>query len=217
MKNLKNLQFLLLLFVSTNLFAQEYRPIRNVDTTSNSVNIIRSKSEQEFYNYDTVKYANLFNNSVGIRYSNITGFGLSLSTRFLTYYSIRVTGYIQYSEYVKWQDLSKTIELENKKDNIYDFGVELRGNIITTTKTNIFVLLGGYLSEDKKKDTYSEIFENKWVLGTGFGLDWFWSEHLAVDFNFGYKFDYVDGQEDGQPSLNKKTNVGFGVGFSYHF
>jgi hypothetical protein len=207
------LLFVFILLASTTLFAQVYRPIKNSDSTMNVSNLVNN----DFYNYDTLKYANLYNFSCGLKYSSISGYGINLSARLSKIFTVGFCGFITYSEYIQWQDMTKTKEIENEKDILYDFGLELRGNIITTTKTNIFVLLGGYISDDKNKNSYSEIYNKNSTVGVGFGLDWFWSSHFAADFTFGYKFDYIDMQDDGSPSINKKTNIGLGIGFSYHY
>lgn len=205
--------FLLLvaILISTSAFAQESKPAKTSDS---------AKSGEYDYidNYlGTAKLSNLYNNSVGVRYSNISGYGLCMSTKFLDFYTVNISGMIQYTEYIKWNDLNKTKEIENQKDILYDFGVELRRDLITTKGTNIYALIGAYTSDFKNKDINNEKYESKYVVGIGFGLQWFFHKQFAGDLSLGYKFDNTNTQEGGQPSVERKTGIGVGIGAIFFF
>jgi hypothetical protein len=166
---------------------------------------------------DTTRFVNLFENSVGVRYSNISGFGLTMTRRFFEDYTIRLSGMLQYNELIKWDDMTKTREIQNQKDILYDFGIELQRDIYTTNVTKVYAFLGGYLSDDKNKDTGNELFEKTLAAGVGFGFQWYVGKHFAFDFTIGYKFDNIDTEDNGKPSVERKTGVGVGIGAQYIF
>jgi hypothetical protein len=202
--------------VSTT-FAQDQKPTKTNETPEIYQAHDNYTAYEVYSAVDTVKYSNLYNSSMGLKFSTITGYGLSVSTRFLDYLSIGVCGVIQYSELMKWSDLAKTKVTEDQKDILYSFGVELRGNMFSTNKTNIYALIGASMGDDKTKNISEDKYTTTSTVGLGFGLQWFFSKRISGDLNVGYKFDYIEGLENGSPRLKKQTNIGFGFGLSYMF
>jgi hypothetical protein len=160
---------------------------------------------------------NQFDNSVGLRYSNISGYGLNYTRRIFDYYSICFSGIIHYYEYMQWEDLSKAKTTKDRKDKLYNIGVELQRDMLATNNSRIFALIGGYYATDDNRDTGDGVFESRYVIGIGFGLQWYFHKNISGNINVGYKFDNIDKEDNGSPSVEKKTAIGAGVGLSFHF
>ena len=167
---------------------------------------------------DTEKLSNLYNNGIGIRYSNISGYGLSYLRRFLDDYTVCINGAITYNEYEKWTDMSKTNVEEDTKNILYNFGIEFQRDLFVTTGTKIYGLIGMYYTDDDNKGQDNSGTVNKtFSIGVGFGFQWYMGKHVAGYFHFGYKFDNIDSEENNQPSLQRQTVVGFGLGMAILF
>lgn len=180
----------------------------------------------DFDEYEIIEenFVNLFTNSVGVTYSNVSGYGLNYRVRFLDVYSIGISGMMHYKEKMKWETMSKEVVTLDEKDILYNFGIEIQRDIFTTNKTRLYVFLGGYLGTEKSNN-FRGIpgsegdEENKYykVVGLGFGLQYYFSKYLAGNFHFAYKYDQLDTETNGSPGTEKATGVGFGIGLSVFF
>lgn len=163
------------------------------------------------------KTSNLYDNSVGVKYSNFSGYGIVYSRRLFDDYVISISGVAIYYEFQKWKDMSKEQLVEDQHDVIMNFGLELQRNLFVSNNTRVYMLLGGqFINDDNrqmddgsKKIIYSAAF--------GFGFEWFVEEQISFYLNMGYKYDEISKEEYLQPSLERKTGIGFGIGFVYHF
>ena len=165
-------------------------------------------------------------NSIGIRYSGISGYGLSMQRRFADNYTFKFTGLIHYDEYIKGE---KDSILVDRKNILYDFGFELQRDIFKTDGMRVSVLGGIYFSseenkDDERNDFTGEIeslgengFEDKVVGGIGVSLEFYVKQALSVNFDFGYIFDNSEGEEEEDPFTLNQTQLGLGVGLSYLF
>ncbi|MFC2129835.1 hypothetical protein ACFLSQ_00215 [Bacteroidota bacterium] len=192
-------------------------PIYSQETDSLSPDYVESNIlEKE-------QYVHVYNNSFGVRYSSISGYGLSLSRQFFEHYKLIVSCLVHYNEYMRWEDISKNVVEEDSKDILYDFGIEFQRDIYTSNSTRIFALIGGYYSSEKSNNFHkgqgqdNEIFHNQLNAGVGFGLQFYINKYVAGDISCGYKFYLKDSQENGKPSTEKKTTIGLGVGLSFFF
>ena len=52
-------------------------------------------------------FVNQSDNSVGLKYSNISGYGINYTRKLNDKYSVSISGMIQYYEFMQWDDLSK--------------------------------------------------------------------------------------------------------------
>jgi hypothetical protein len=163
------------------------------------------------YAPDTEKIVNLYNNEIGIRYSNISGFGLSIGRRIFDDYAICLSGLITYDEEMRWTDMTKTTLEKDHKKNLYDFGLELQRDVFTFRNTKVYYFIGGYYSMENNKDQ-TELKDENFTVGTGFGLEWFMDRHIASYFHFGFKFDNENKEENGKPTTIKITTYGLGAG-----
>ena len=165
-------------------------------------------------------------NSIGIRYSGISGYGLSMQRRFFDDYTFKFTGLIHYSEYIKGE---KDSILEDSKNILYDFGFELQRDIFKTDGMRVSALGGIYFSSEENKDEIDEngvivsygenIIKDKIVGGIGVSLEFYVKDKISVNFDFGYIFDNTEGKEGDEdtPFTQNETQLGLGVGLSYLF
>ena len=166
---------------------------------------------------DTEKLVNLFDSEIGLRYSNISGFGLSFSEKIFTGYYVTFSGMISYDEHQAWSDMTKSTITEDTKNILYNFGLEFQRDLFIFRNTKVYALLGGYYYVEDNKDQFNSRVTNIFTVGIGVGFKWYMDKHFAGFFHFGYKFDNSNTEDNNQPSLERKTNVGIGAGISYIF
>ena len=161
-------------------------------------------------------------NSIGVRYSGISGYGLSMQRRIFDNYTFKFTGLIHYSEYIKGYK-TDSLNYEDRKNILYDYGFELQRDVFKSDGMRVSVLGGIYFSYEEKKDqgggvVYSDnFFKDKIVGGIGVSLEFYVKRALSVNFDFGYIFDNSEGKEDDIPVTENKTQLGLGIGLSYLF
>ncbi len=164
---------------------------------------------------------NKYDNLVGARFSNISGFGLSYARRFAGNYEVLVCGLVHYRQSIKWEDMQKSVITDETKDAIYDFGFEFKRDFITTSTTCVYGLIGAYYSVVDKMDNgvfmRNESSEKNFSAGIGIGLRVFLDKRFSANFNFGYKYDNIDKVENNQPDWSGGTYVGLGVGIDFGF
>lgn len=197
---------------SDSYYNKPQKAVNNTTPTTTTYN-----NEYYYSAPDTAVLVGNFSNSVGVRYSSISGFGLSYSLKMFKRFSLVLTGMSLYSEYIRWEDDTKAKELENTKDIINDIGVELRGDVFDSRNTVVYALLGGHSSSFKTQSSLTnKNFETSYAVGLGVGFQWFLSKRVNVDLNLGYKFNYkeIDASDF---SIERQTMIGFGAGIFYNF
>lgn len=163
------------------------------------------------------QFVNLYDQSIGLKYSNFSGYGLSISKNLSDAYILQLTGMIDYHENVKWSDMSKRTESKNQTDILYNLGIELKRSIYSNENSLIYMVFGSYYGTDNNKNLTSESNKSTLSLGIGLGGEWYFNKYLSANMEFGYKFDNSDILENISPSIERKTGVGFGVGCMFHF
>ncbi len=197
MQNLKMVITLLLLFVVSSLYSQD--------------SIV-----YEDFIPKREKLTNVYDNSICLRYSSISGQGIGLSRRFWDFTFI-FTGMIQYNETIQWEDMSKA-KIKNENTDInYNYGFELQLDIVSTNTTNIFGFLGYYRGKDSNKDSEYGRVENFYSIGGGLGFQWFVHKSFNFELGLGYKYDDKEIEDNKVPSLERKTGVGASFGIKYNF
>ncbi|MFH1049360.1 MAG: hypothetical protein V1779_00355 [bacterium] len=181
-----------------------------------------SEDSTDIYYNKKENIANLYDNLVGVRYSNISGFGLSLSRRFANNYEILVCGLAHYRQNIQWEDTRKLVITKETKDVLLDFGIEFKRDFITTSTTCIYGLIGAYYSDDTNGDKQGENYDREnsvktFSAGVGIGLRVFLEKRFSANFNFGYKYDNIDKLNDNVPDWTGGTYVGLGVGVDFGF
>ena len=159
-------------------------------------------------------------NSIGIRYSGISGYGLSMQRRIFDNYTFKFTGLIHYSEYVKGEPGNI---LEDRKNILYDYGFELQRDIFKSDGMRASAIGGIYFSNQEKKDEENGVphgenkTEDKIAGGIGVSLEFYVKDKISVNFDFGYIFVNTEGEEEDIPVKENKTQLGLGIGLSYLF
>jgi len=168
-----------------------------------------------------------FKNSVGIRFSNITGYGISFSKRIFDNYTIKAGGIVFYDEYVKGH---KDSLIQDSKKIVYDYGFELQRDIYKTESSRVYALGGMYFSKEQDKDqqrilnyitsekelvTYTDVDFDRVAGGLGIGIEFTMHKRFGINVDFGYKFEHSNGKESGIPVEENTTTVGLGIGLSY--
>lgn len=161
-------------------------------------------------------------NSIGVKFSNISGYGLSFSRRLFDNYNVKFGGIIFYDEYVKG---FKDSLLEDSKNINYDYGVELQRDVFRSEKTRVYALGGIFFSKSQdmeKTRNYSGVLNtetdddfDKITGGLGIGIEFVTKNRLAFNIDIGYRFEHSDGKESGIPVEENNTMVGLGIGISY--
>lgn len=177
--------------------------------------------EEPFFEEEK-EMTNLFDNAVGARYSSISGFGLAYTRYFSKQFALKFTALIHYDEKVRWKDMSKTEITRDEKDILYDIGLEFQVDLISTSRTKIYALIGGYTANETNKSLYdgllnSELSDKKIVAGIGCGILFHFSPNVAADISAGFIFGHSDIIENGVPGYNRQTVPGYGVGLSFLF
>lgn len=163
------------------------------------------------------KISNLFDNSVGVRFTNFSGYGISYTRKFATDYTVAIVGLARYYEEKQWKNLSKENLMRDNKDISMNFGVEFQRDLFVSTNTRIYALIGGSYTNMDTRNLESGDFELQYSIGFGFGLDWFIHENVSGFFTLAYKYDNINIEEYNVPKLIKKTDIGFGLGMNFHF
>lgn len=173
--------------------------------------------EIEHFKSSDEKISCLYDNSIGLKYSNFSGYGLNYNRRFLGDYAVSLSGMAQYYEYQQWEDMSKSKLTSDKKDINLNFGIEFQRDLIISRNTRVYALLGaGYLKTDNR-DISSGTNTYTYSAGLGFGLDWFVHERISGFFSLAYKYDNIIREAKSFPDEEQRTTIGVGVGLLFHF
>lgn len=176
-----------------------------------------TNTDEEFVKSNKV-IVNLYDNSIGLRYSNISGYGLNYGLRIFDSYSVIVSGMILYNENTVWEDMTKANVIKDQKDILYNFGIELQRDMFYTNNTRVYALIGANYSKDDNSELLSGTEISRYAVGLGFGLEWFLHERVSLNISAGYKFDSIDKIENKvQPSIERKTGLGIGGGVTFQF
>jgi hypothetical protein len=193
-----------------------------------SVAPFAEKNESEFKPAVSEK-----SSEIGIRYSNLTGYGVSYQKRFFDHNYIRLTGWFKYYEYLKGEE-KDPIELE--KNNNYNIGIDYQRNIIEEERYRVFFFMGGgYAVVEKIKEHQRDSLRNPSNLenslitaGIGGGIEYRIAKNLSADLGISYKFDYdltkdvhykdaITNEDKYADELRKETGLGINVGLNVLF
>ncbi|MBU4487215.1 MAG: hypothetical protein KKD38_09845, partial [Candidatus Delongbacteria bacterium] len=164
-----------------------------------------------------VTQSNPFKNSLGIRFSNITGYGLSFSRQIFDNYTFKAGGIVFYDEYIKGNNDSI---IQDTKNIIYDYGFELQRNFFKSGNTRVYMLGGIYFANEQNKDEWNGVastdqYEDIIAGGVGIGVEFTFKSRFGLNIDFGYKFENSEGEEEGIPVTKNNTQLGLGIGLSY--
>jgi hypothetical protein len=157
------------------------------------------------------------NNAIGLKASNISGYGFYYNRKISDNFKIQIMGFTYYY-YNKSDDVIRTIF-------DYDFGLELQRDIYQTKYFRIFILAGAYYfkNHDTKEytNTKKEIYTNSYNAGVGLSGELLY-KHFLLSFDLGYKFfeDNFEISESGKvtyPERKRVTKIGAGIGVGFIF
>lgn len=166
---------------------------------------------------------------LGIRFSNLTGYGVSYQLNFLEQYYARATAWFKYYEYIKGDPSDP---YRKKSDKNYNFGLDLQRNIIAENKYRVFGLVGGgYAVREKIYKKQGELTPNLDNLdqqlitgGIGGGIEFYFTNHVSADLGVSYKFNYLLKKDVYTPAelrsydeTTKETALGVNLGMNLAF
>ena len=168
---------------------------------------------------------------IGIRYSNVTGYGVSVQQRFLDNYYLRLTGWFKYHEFQRGTDENP---VEIRKDNLYNYGIDFQRNIICENRYRVFLFVGGgygVVEEVVKKGSEPDSAKNPnnkdqtlITGGIGGGIEYRLLKNLTTDVGISYKYDwdlqkdvYSEVDKKFDDNLRKETGLGINIGLNLLF
>lgn len=171
---------------------------------------------------------------IGVRYSNLTGYGVGYQVNFLTHYYARGTAWFKYYEYIKGEPTDPFIKKSNK---IYNFGLDLQRNIISESKYRVFSMIGGGYAIKEQVSKYKDeltpnpnnIDRRLITAGAGGGIEYYFSRNVSMDLGVTYKFDYLLNRDVLLPvelqtadkmttdETTKETGLGLNIGLNLVF
>ena len=167
---------------------------------------------------ENIKYDD-YDNSLGIKASNISGYGFYYRKKINDDFSLQFMGLIYYF-------FTQNDEREYTNFN-YDFGIELQRNILTGENHKFYILAGGYYYYDD--DENNRLLNNKRTLainnsfnvGIGIGYELFYKRFL-LNIELGYKFfednkEITEDKNPAYPELHRVTKIGAGIGLGFTF
>ena len=180
-------------------------------------------SSQEILNQE--KRHDIFDNKVGLKASNISGYGLFYNKKVSDNLHLQVNGLLYYLNYEEGEDDKKTTVFN------YDLGIEIQRNIISDTNSRFYFMFGAYYFYDREKNetkladiSEEEIFTNSYNIGIGVGFEYYFYKRIFVTAEIGYKFyeDRIKTLENGNevnksPILERVTKIGASIGIGYTF
>ncbi|MBU4487214.1 MAG: hypothetical protein KKD38_09840 [Candidatus Delongbacteria bacterium] len=157
-----------------------------------------------------------FDNHLGVKASNISGYGIYYSKNISESYRLQAMGIIYYYEWNKNEE-SETIFN-------YDLGLEIQKDLYNGENSRTYLLFGGYYYFDDATDIYdnkTNTVNNSFNIGTGIGFE-FEYKRVVYNFDIGYKFfeDDIDTFTNGDFSYNelkRVTKIGAGIGIGFMF
>jgi opacity protein-like surface antigen len=170
-------------------------------------------------------------NQIGIRYSNVTGYGISYQRRFLSDNYVRVTGWFKYHEFLRGTE-EEPIEL--RKDNMYNYGIDLQSNSIKENRYRVFLFAGagyGVVEEMVTMNSDTDSSKNPGnrdetliTCGAGGGVEYRLLKNLTADIGISYKYDwdlqkevYSEADKQYADNLRKETGLGINIGLNLLF
>ena len=162
----------------------------------------------------------MLNNAIGVKLSNISGYGVYYNRKITDNINIQLLGLIYY--YFK-----KESDEENNNLN-YDIGIELQNNFLKIHNFRMYVLAGAYYYYDDDETIFknytTKLTNNSFNAGIGIGAEYYYKRFiLSVDIGYKYFEDNkVRFTKDNKgivekPSINRVTKIGAGIGFGFMF
>ena len=160
---------------------------------------------------------NNFNNTIGLKLSNISGYGLYYNRKISEDFKLQLMGAVFYWDY------SDTGVKHNNFN--YSFGLEIQRNITKSENVRVYILAGAfyYMDDDKGEGTgyYNKTINHSFNVGVGLAGEYYYKRFI-LSFELGYKYyeDKLEITEDNNlpyPVIKRVTKIGTGVGVGFMF
>ncbi len=157
-----------------------------------------------------------FNNFIGVKASNISGYGIYYAKSISDNYRVQGMGIAYYYKHEK--------ESESETIINYDIGMEIQRFIYLAEDMRAYVLAGGYYYFDDDTETFTDEIQtinHSYNVGIGIGFE-FYYKRLVFNIDLGYKFfednlkTYINDVYE-YPELERTTKVGAGIGVGFMF
>jgi hypothetical protein len=155
-------------------------------------------------------------NTIGIKYSNISGYGIYYNREITENFKLQIMGLVYYLYGLK-------DNIEHKNLN-YDIGLEIQRNILKGQSTRLYFLVGAYyyLDDDKYEGNGTKDYKinHSYNVGVGFAGEYYYHRFI-ISLDVGYKFfeDRWEITHDAQqyPEIKRVTKRGLGIGIGFMF
>ena len=158
-----------------------------------------------------------YSNSVGIKSSNISGYGIYYNRKLSEEFKIQFMGLIYY--------YFNSENNEEHKNLNYDFGIEIQRDIYKNNNFRVYILGGAYyyFDDDKVEGFGNKIFKinNSFNIGVGLALEYSFKRFI-FSFDIGYKYfednkEITENDKITYPVLERVTKIGAGIGIGFVF
>ncbi len=165
---------------------------------------------------DDVKY-NDYSNSLGLKASNISGYGFYYNRKISNDFNLQAMGLIYY--YINKK------ETEEYRNFNYDFGLEIQRNMYRSVNSRIYLLSGAYYYFDEEYDKHDDLSDktinHSFNVGVGVGYELFY-KRFVLSMELGYKFfednkEITENNNPTYPERERTTRIGAGIGLGFTF
>ncbi len=184
-------------------------------------------AQEELKNEDLKIEEQKFSNVVGIRYSNISGYGPYYERYFFEHYSIKITGLLYYYEYVEGEEPNV---IQDDRNIFYNGGIQFKRDLLKLKNFNAYALIGASYMNDHDRETDNSSYgtshdtkTDKLVGGLGIGVAATFKNRFVIELEAGYKLiNKIHTVGDDPVEFNSSNDVnksqfGFSLGAGFLF
>ncbi len=161
-----------------------------------------------------------YNNTIGIKLSNISGYGIYFNRSITNNFNIQIKGLVYY--YMRQEEKKERVNYN------YDVGLEFQYNFLNDKFFRFYFLAGTYYYFDSDENKYTDLIDlqtnNSYNYGIGVGIEYFF-KRFVISVDLGYKY-YNDnkvfktekaGSIIEYPLEENVTKVAGGIGIGFVF
>lgn len=158
-----------------------------------------------------------FNNTFGLKLSNISGYGLYYNRKISDNFKIQVVGLVYYL-----YSLNNGIEHKNLN---YEIGLEIQRKIVSGENGRIYFLAGAYyfFDDDSREGNgyLDKKINNSFNTGIGLAGEYYYKRFI-LSLELGYKFyedrlEITNNNQVPYPELRREMKIGAGIGIGFMF
>ncbi|MFC2129836.1 hypothetical protein ACFLSQ_00220 [Bacteroidota bacterium] len=156
-------------------------------------------------------------NSIGLKFSNISGYGFYYNRKVSENVRLQAMGLIYYYYNEEEGDLHINYN--------YDIGIEIQYELYKSENSRFYILAGGfyYFDDDLKEKSSNKILEINHSYNTGVGIAWeYFYKRFIFGIDLGYKFfedriEITENDAPPYPELYRVTKIGAGISVGFVF